>query len=286
MSELQPAPTIGAALAAAADRLAALPEATPRLEAEALLAHSLQRPRSYLFAWPEQRLSADRWLTFQALLERRLTGEPLAYVLGHREFWSLELEVGPDTLIPRPDTELLVEQALERLPPQAQVLELGTGSGAITAALASERPDCRITASDLSPAAVACAQRNFTRLRLGNAHALVSDWFSALPRETRFHLILSNPPYIAADDPHLEQGDLPWEPRDALVSGADGLDAIRHITAEAPARLLPSGWLLLEHGWTQGPAVRSILRAAGLVQIASERDLAGLERVTFGRIEG
>lgn len=212
----------------------------------------------------------------------------MAYVLGEREFWSLRLEVCPDALIPRPETELLVELALERLAAvsAARVLELGTGSGAIAAALASERRNWRITASDASLAALALAERNFTRLGLTNVRCLHGDWYAALPPGQRFDLILSNPPYVAQDDPHLKQGDLPWEPRCALVAGADGLDAIRVIGAQALAHLIPGGWLLLEHGWDQGPAVRGILRAAGLREATSKRDLAGLERVSLGRAPG
>ncbi len=209
-------------------------------------------------------------------------------MLGEREFWSLQLQVGPDTLIPRPETELLVELALERELPvaAARVLELGTGSGAIAAALASERRNWRITASDASLAALALAERNFRRLALVNVQPLHSDWYAALAPGERFDLILSNPPYVAQGDPHLQQGDLPWEPRDALVAGADGLDAIRIIAAGALAHLVPGGWLLLEHGCDQGPAVRRLLGGAGLCQVASERDLAGLERVSLGRAPG
>jgi release factor glutamine methyltransferase len=272
-------------LAEGAAQLAGRPEASPRLEAEALLAACLERPRSYLFAWPERTLSTDQWQGFQALLRRRLDGEPVAYLLGEREFWSLRLEVGPDALIPRPETELLVELALERLPavPAARVLELGTGSGAIAAALASERQNWRITASDASGAALALAERNFTRLGLANVRPLHGDWYAALPAGERFDLILSNPPYVTEDDPHLKQGDLLWEPRNALVAGADGLDAIRLIGAKAPEHLIPGGWLLIEHGWDQGPAVRTVLRGAGLRQVTSKRDLAGLERVSLGQ---
>jgi release factor glutamine methyltransferase len=275
-------------LAEAAVQLAVRPDASPRLEAQALLAGCLKRPRSYLFAWPERILSTAQWRAFQALLQRRRDGEPLAYILGEREFWSLRLEVAPSTLIPRPETELLVELALQRGPAgaTARVLELGTGSGAIAAALASERPGWGITATDNSHAALALAKRNFARLGLGNVRPLLGDWYAALPRGEHFDLILSNPPYVARDDPHLQQGDLPWEPRDALVAGPDGLDAIRVIGAGAPAHLAPGGWLLLEHGCEQGPAVRSILRDAGLCQVASERDLAGLERVSLGRAPG
>lgn len=197
----------------------------------------------------------------------------------------MRLEVGPETLIPRPETELLVELALklQLRVTAARVLELGTGSGAIAAALASERRNWRITASDASLAALALAERNFRRLGLNNVRPLHGDWYAALAPGERFDLILSNPPYVAQEDPHLQQGDLPWEPRDALAAGVDGLDAIRIISAEALAHLVPGGWLLLEHGCDQGPAVRGLLGRAGLCQVASERDLAGLERVSLGR---
>lgn len=258
---------------------------TPRLDAELLLADALGKPRSYLRTWPERELEAAQLALFQAHLQRRRQGEPVAYILGHQGFWSLDLEVAPHTLIPRPDTELLVETALALLPatPQ-QVLDLGTGSGAIALALASERPAWQVTGVDRIEQAVALAERNRQRLQLGNARFLHSHWFSALAGQ-RYGLILSNPPYIRTDDQHLGQGDVRFEPSSALVAGRDGLDDIRVIVQAAPAHLLPGGWLLLEHGFDQAEAVRACLAAAGFAEVHSRRDLGGHERISLGRFD-
>lgn len=256
-----------------------------RLEAEVLLCHLLQRPRSYLYSWPEQALEADQQARFDDLVRRRREGEPVAYITGQREFWSLTLRVTTDTLIPRPETETLVEQALLRLEglPQARVADLGTGSGAIAAALASERPDLRIVATDISAPALAVARKNFTTLGLQGIEARQGTWIEALPQGMRFDLILSNPPYVAEGDPHLQRDGLPREPRSALTSGPDGLDAIRHLVGSTRGHLKPGGWLLLEHGIYQGTAVRERLSGAGYLDVSTACDLEGRERVSMGR---
>lgn len=265
---------------------AELPDSpTPRLDAELLLAAALGKPRSYLRTWPERELDADQLGLFRSHLQRRRQGEPVAYILGHQGFWSLDLEVAPHTLIPRPDTELLVETALALLPatPLA-ALDLGTGTGAIALALASERPGWQVTGVDRVEDAVALAERNRQRLQLDNVRFLHSHWFSALAGQ-RFGLILSNPPYIRADDRHLDQGDVRFEPSSALVAGADGLDDIRAIIQAAPQYLLAGGWLLLEHGFDQAEAVRELLATAGFSEAHSRRDLGGHERISLGRFD-
>jgi release factor glutamine methyltransferase len=254
-----------------------------RLEAELLLAHVLHRPRSWFYAHAGDLLEPRDATAFDSLLRRRQAGEPVAQITGRRGFWSLELAVTADTLIPRPETELLVELALDRLPrgEPRRVLDLGTGSGAIALAIASERPLAELTAVDASEAALDVARDNAADAGLA-LRLLHSNWFSALPGET-FHLVASNPPYIADGDPHLGQGDLRFEPRAALASGPDGLDAIRIIARDAAAHLAPGGWLLVEHGFEQGPAVRALFIAAGLDPVATERDLEQRDRVTLGR---
>lgn len=265
---------------------AELPDSpTPRLDAELLLAAALGKPRSYLRTWPERELDAEQLGLFRSHLQRRRQGEPVAYILGHQGFWSLDLEVAPHTLIPRPDTELLVESALALLPatPLA-ALDLGTGTGAIALALASERPGWQVTGVDRVEDAVALAERNRQRLQLDNVRFLHSHWFSALAGQ-RYGLILSNPPYIRADDRHLDQGDVRFEPSSALVAGADGLDDIRAIIQAAPQYLLAGGWLLLEHGFDQAEAVRELLATAGFSEAHSRRDLGGHERISLGRFD-
>jgi release factor glutamine methyltransferase len=272
------------ALQQATAALNALPHSAPELEAAVLLCHLLDKPRSHLYAWPEQPLSVTQWQTYQALIQRRLQGEPIAHITGLREFWSLTLKITPHTLIPRPDTELLVERGLSHLQDlhSARAADLGTGSGAIALALASERPDCQVHATDLSPQALAVARENAQRLALSNVQFYEGSWFNALPAGKRYDLVLSNPPYIAVQDAHLEQGDLPQEPRSALVSGPDGLDDIRILCAHAGSYLKPGGWLLLEHGFEQAPQVRELLSKRGFRKVCSHRDLAGRERISEG----
>ena len=265
-------------------RSAELPDSpTARLDAELLLAAALGKPRSFLHTWPERIVSTEAALAFAGYLQRRRTGEPVAYILGQQGFWKLDLEVAPHTLIPRPDTEMLVEAALELVPAfaPAQVLDLGTGTGAIGLALANDRQQWKITAVDRVTEAVALAERNRQRLQLDNAEVLNSHWFSALEGR-QFDLIISNPPYIAETDPHLSMGDVRFEPGSALTSGPDGLDDLRTIISEAPAHLTPGGWLLLEHGYDQGPAVRELLIRHGFERIQTRRDLGEHERITFG----
>ena len=251
-------------------------------EAELLLARVLQRDRSWLIAWPEAEVATQDAARFRDWVARRAAGEPVAHILGERDFWTLRLQVNRHTLIPRPETEHLVEWALQRLPAEAplRVIDLGTGSGAIALALAAERPAWRIFASDRSAAALAVARANAARMNLP-VRLLQTDWLAGVAGP--FELIVSNPPYVAEDDPHLAQGDLPREPRSALTAGRDGLDAIRQILAQAPQRLAPGGWLLLEHGHDQAPACRALMDEAGLTEVASGRDLAGHWRFTHGR---
>lgn len=274
--------TFADALRAATAQLAMHDSA--RLDAELLLAHILGQPRSHLHAWPERTLTEEQAQAFAALIARRAAGEPVAHILGRREFWSLDLEVTPDTLIPRPETELLVELALARIPADAawDIVDLGTGSGAIALAVARERPHCRILASDVSADALAVAERNARSLGLGNVRFVHGAWYLPIG-ETRFDMILSNPPYIRADDPHLCAGDVRFDPHSALVAGHDGLDDLRRIVAGAPDHLRPGGWLLVEHGYDQGDAVAGLFALAGFSAVETVRDLGDQPRVTLGR---
>jgi release factor glutamine methyltransferase len=253
------------------------------LEAAILLAHVIGKPRSWLFAHPEAPVSRHLADRFVAMIEQRATGIPIAYLTGTREFWSLDLHVTPDTLIPRPETELLVERALALpLKAAARVADLGTGSGAVAAALAKERPTWHLIATDTSERALEVAAGNFHRLGLHRVEPRLGSWFEPLSGE-RFDLILSNPPYVAREDRHLSEGDVAHEPRAALSSGADGLDALRTLTDRAHAHLTPGGWLMVEHGWNQGTAVRELFAAAQFTSVETHRDYAGKERVTGGQ---
>jgi release factor glutamine methyltransferase len=257
---------------------------SPRLDAEVLLMHATGLARTALITRGETPLTAEQESVLRTLLARRARGEPVAYLTGTREFWSLELHVTPDVLIPRPETELLVEQALARIPHDTAwtIADLGTGSGAIALAIASERPRCHLIATDASERALAVARANAQRLGIGNVEFRHSEWLAPLAGLT-LDLIASNPPYIAEGDPHLDAGDVRFEPRAALTSGQDGLDAIRLLAARSPAHLAPGGWLLLEHGYNQQTEVRSLLAKHGFQDITGYRDLAGNARVTAGR---
>ena len=254
----------------------------PPSEARLLLGNVMDRPAAWLLAHGEQALDEDDLLAFASLVARRAEGEPVAYLIGSREFFGRNFEVSPAVLIPRPETELLVEKALADAGTTARILDLGTGSGCIAISLALERPRAQVTAVDASAAALEVASRNATRFG-ATVRFLKSDWFSAL-RGERFDLIVANPPYIAFGDPHPSLGDLRHEPTAALVSGADGLDALRHIIGGASAYLAPAGRVWLEHGYDQATAVLGLLSSAGLAGIEQHRDLAGIVRVSGGRL--
>lgn len=259
----------------------------PRREAEVLLGAALARPRAWLLAHADERiLDCDATDRYEALVTRRAQGEPVAYLLGEKEFWSLPLAVAPGVLIPRPETELLVERALVHLPVDGacEALDLACGSGAVAMAIASERPHCRVVATDLSAAALATTKANAARLDLGDRiEVLDGPWFAPVAGR-QFDVIASNPPYIANDDPRVETAVRRWEPAEALFAGPTGLEALDLIVANAPAHLRPGGWLLLEHGDTQGEAVRRRLEAEGFHAVRTHRDLAGHERCTEGRL--
>ena len=265
---------------AGAARLAGLSE-SPALDVELLLCHVLERPRTFLFTHKDYLLSNDEAQSFELLLSRRINGEPVAHLIGSRGFWTLDLDVNPTTLIPRPDTECLVEKALELIPhTAARVLDLGTGTGAIALALASECPAWQVVGVDRVPDAVVLAEQNRSKLELGNVAILQGSWFE--PVTGKYDLIVSNPPYIDPDDPHLQQGDVRFEPLSALIADDSGLADIRHIATQAGKYLNDGGKLLFEHGYDQAEAVREILTALKYIEIDSAQDYGGNDRITWG----
>lgn len=257
---------------------------TAKLEAQLLLQSVLNVNRAWLIAHENDALQPSIHEAYRALINRRINGEPIAYILGAREFYGLNLKVTPDTLIPRPDTETLVDAALEKISPQekSHILDLGTGTGAIALVIAKHRPQALVIAADASQAALDIAIENAKSLKISNVKILQSDWFSAIQNE-KFNLIISNPPYIEADDAHLKQGDLRFEPISALASGADGLDDIRTIISQAKNYLNPHGYLLLEHGYNQAEVVTNLMKDAGFCEIETIKDLGGNDRVTLGK---
>ena len=273
-------PTIREALVQAAGSLSS---ETARLDAELLLAKILNKSRSHLYTWPEQRLSQDQYQCFLLAIDRRSAGEPIAYLTGSREFWSLELEVSSEVLIPRPETELLVEIALSLLPAtNCEVADLGTGSGAIALALASERPNWNIIGTDISTAALNIARNNAQALNLDALKFVISDWYKDIPQRN-YQLIVSNPPYIKNQDLHLQRGDIRYEPQIALRSGVDGLRDLSQLIAGAAEYLCPNGWLMLEHGFDQAESVTQFFNQAGFTSTETYHDLARQPRVTIGR---
>jgi len=252
------------------------------LDADVLLSHVLEKDRTYLFTWPEKSLSPQQHEQFMHCLERRKSGEPVAYIVGRQEFWSLPLKVNQHTLIPRPETELLVEKALQFLSGKAgNILDLGTGSGAIALALASECPNGHVTAVDYSKEALAIARENKTRLGVDNVELLHSDWFAAVPKN-KFDLIVSNPPYIDSEDKHLSEGDVRFEPHSALVAEKEGFQDLFTIAEQSLEYLNHEGCLMMEHGYQQGEKVRDCLESLGYAEVQSFCDLAGHERVSVG----
>ncbi len=252
------------------------------IDAEALLSFILNKNRSYFRAWPERKIEPTQWQQFQRLLERRQQGEPLAYIIGSREFWSLNLRVTPATLIPRPDTEILVEEALRLIPEDADwhIADLGTGSGAIALAIANERPNCTLVASDISTEALAVAKQNAIELRINNVEFRLGNWGEVLKAGELFQLIAANPPYVNRDDKHLEEDGLPFEPINALTPGLDGLSSIRIIADQVKKHLINPAWLLLEHGYDQGGAVRTLLQKQNYDNANTLRDFGNNERMT------
>lgn len=255
---------------------------SPKRDAEILLSFVTARARTYVLAFGETELAADQLQVLEQLATRREQGEPIAYLVGEREFWSLPLSVSSATLIPRPDTECLVEQALALLPvTPCRILDLGTGTGAIALALASERPDCAVVGVDIQADAVALACHNAEKLAIENVNFLQSSWFDTV--SGRFTLIASNPPYIDANDPHLNEGDVRFEPHSALVAPAEGIASLDEIIRRAPAYLEAGGWLLLEHGWQQADAVQKLLNTAGFSAVMTHKDYGNNDRVTVGQ---
>ncbi|NHB90992.1 peptide chain release factor N(5)-glutamine methyltransferase [Photorhabdus cinerea] len=256
---------------------------SPKRDAEILLGVVTRHARTYILAFGETQISPEQFSQLEALLARRVKGEPIAYITGEREFWSLPLNVSPATLIPRPDTECLVEKALERLPlTSCHILDLGTGTGAIALAIASERSDCWVTGVDINPDAVILARGNAEKLKIQNVDFLESSWFSSLNNQ-QFDMIVSNPPYIDEADSHLSQGDVRFEPDSALIAAKQGTADLNTIIDLSRNFLLPDGWLLLEHGWKQGDVVRSLFSESGYQQVATFQDYGGNERITLGQ---
>lgn len=277
-------PSIEAALRNAAERLTTSGSDSAKIDAAVLLCHALAKPRSYLLTWPEKALTQEQFFAFENLLEQRVSGKPVAYIVGEREFWSLALKVSPYTLIPRPDTERLVEVALQYLENNAgKVLDLGSGTGAIALAIASERTDLQVIGVDLQPEAAALGKENAEKHSIKNAEFRCGSWFDPVKPDEKFSLIVSNPPYIDEQDPHLSQGDVRFEPASALVAAEQGLADIRHIASEALAFLAANGWIAFEHGYAQGAAVRQLLLDLGYRHVATEQDYAGQDRVTSGQ---
>jgi len=276
--------TLRDALSAGAARLYAAGGGSSRLEAELLLCEAIGSTRTGLIAWPERPLTPSQVERFSELIRRRAEGEPIAYILGYREFWGLRLRVGPDTLIPRHETELLVEATLAALSAEQPLIgiDLGTGCGNLAAALASERPRWTLIASDRSAPALRVAADNARTLGLGNLLPLQADWLTAIADQA-LDFIVCNPPYIHAEDPHLGLGDPRYEPRMALTDNADGTLAARTIARQGRSCLHPGGWIAFEHGWDQGPAARQILNAQGYQRVRTLRDLSGHERVSCAR---
>jgi release factor glutamine methyltransferase len=278
-------PTLGEVTRQATQLLANVSDSA-RLDAELLIAHVLNIPRSRFIADPDLELDQQQVNNVHEIIQRRAKGEPVAYLLGCKHFWDLELKVTPDVLIPRPDTELLVETALTLFPADKAitVIDLGTGSGAIAIAIAKARPHWHVCASDESKAALAVAIENAEQYQLHNLTLLQSHWFDNLVEGKRYHLILSNPPYIPINDPHLQQGDVCFEPREALVSGIEGLDAIRYLITASKQHLLDGGWLMLEHGYDQGERVCQLFVDNGYKDVHQRKDLGGHVRVTLGKV--
>jgi len=277
-------PDIKTTLTSAVESLSGLSDSA-RLDCESLLCFVLEKPRSYLHSWPEKMLSQDETVQFEKRLNRRINGEPIAHILGERGFWSLNLKVTADTLIPRPETERLVELALGLIPNQSQwnILDLGTGTGAIALSLAMERPACFISATDQSLAALDVAKQNAMINKISNIEFIHSNWFAKL-KNKKFDVIVSNPPYIEENDPHLQQGDVRFEPLSALTAGKDGLDDIRTIIKSSQAHLTQNGVLLIEHGYNQAEAVCVLLNLAGFNKVKNFKDDNDIPRVSIGYI--
>ena len=276
-------PVIKTVLAESAQQLNGISD-SPLLEAEVLLAFLLDKNRTYLRTWPDKTLSPEQLVDYRRLIANRAQGRPIAYLTGRREFWSREFLVTPDVLIPRPETELLVELCLALMPANqpCRLLDLGTGSGIIAVTLAAERPDAQVSATDISPNALQVAAENAEKHQVGRIQFYLSNWFESIP-DGQYDLIVSNPPYIAEDDAHLQQGDLRFEPKSALIASDQGLKDIRLIAEAALARLAWGGYLLLEHGYNQQQSVQKLLAGYGYGNIQTHRDLSGQPRVTSGQ---